>query len=136
MKPYKLNMTRPEFLCVCADRDSDNITMKDLQKLLPASRDLIYCIYTVLMDSNISSSDIISVDMDNENGAVIQFYHKSVAKKVKENFSKKKIIIGDKEYKASVKHKSNCVFVAVELMNPEVLDQPIIEFDVIMKMAE
>ena len=45
-------------------------------------------------------------------------------------------MIGDKEYKASVKHKSNCVFIVIELMNPEVLNQPIIEFDVIMKMAE
>lgn len=130
-KQYKLNMTRPEFLSsfILEDPEKRVYSFEELARLIPASHDLIYCTYCVLMESNIYQSDMEFVNADDEDNIVIRLRDKATAKRVKETCNKEKIRIGEKKYKLIVDVKGPHVYVSIKLTNPEVLQNTIMQVD-------
>lgn len=131
-KKYKMNMTRPEFLStfILDDPDERVYSFKELEELIPASHDLIYCTYCALMDADIAKRDIEFVNADNEeNNVLIRLRNKEIAKRIKETCHKEKVRIGEKKYRLAIELKGSQVYVSVTLTNPEVLENTIIQTD-------
>ena len=130
-KPYKMNMTRPEFLStfLLDDPDEKVYSFEELSRLIPACLDLIYCTYCALIEANIFQSDIEYVNADDEDTVMIKLHKKELAKKIKDTCHKDKVRIGEKIYKLKVDHKNSTIFVSIKLTNPEVLENTIMQVD-------
>ena len=93
MKKYKVNLTRPEFMNVFLD----NYTMETMDPIIPDQCNLIYTIYSVLLESNLKRSDIKQVSCDGET-VVVKLSSKTMVKDVVSKFHKEIIRFGVKYY--------------------------------------
>lgn len=110
MKKYKMNTTRPEFLLqMMVDGKYNKLSMDDLKKALYDSNHVSYCVYTAIMESDISLEDIVFIDSDGET-VVIHFKHKSDAKRVKEECNKEFIKYGTKVYQVHLKVRDSYLY--------------------------
>lgn len=136
-KPYKLNMTRPEFLTTfIADSDNHLYSISELREIIPASHDMIYCTYCALIEADIHKSDISYVNADADNSVVIKLRDKDIARKIKETCHKDTVRIGEKKYKLHVSQKGSHIFIEIKLTNPEVLENNIIQMDQYSEMSK
>ncbi len=67
---HKLNITRPTFLLQLMGGDVDRLTNDSMRDPLWNNTALSYCAYTVLMEANVSESQIDRVSDDGESVAV------------------------------------------------------------------
>lgn len=115
MKSYKLNMTRPEFLkkFLTDSDDTRDITLEDLERILPGCANLIYVCYSCIMECNLEKSDITYVNCD-QDSVVIRVSSKQLAKQIRENSHKERYRLGINYFKAKVKIDNTYVFVSIE----------------------
>ena len=104
-------MTRPEFL----DKFIDEYTVDGIGKVIPDQSNLIYAIYTVLLESNLSRTDILQVDCDDQS-IVVKLSSKDLAKSVKSKFNQETIRFGYDLYKMNVKLDKSYIYVDLELI--------------------
>lgn len=113
-KLHKLNMTRPEFLLkFITDGEEELLTLDELQRVLPVSHDLIYCTYTVLMESDLRASDIPFVSNDGDT-IVLKFSAKKKAREIAKENPYDTIRLGVKIYDINVKAKESYLFISIE----------------------
>lgn len=98
MKNHKVNLTRPEFMDVFLD----GYTMETMDPVIPDQCNLIYTIYSVLLESDLKRSDIKQVSCDGET-VVVKLSSKSMVKEVVSKFHKEIIRFGVKYYKIHIK---------------------------------
>lgn len=110
MKKYKMNTTRPEFLLqLMAEGIVDNLSVDAMKRVLYESNHVSYCVYTAIMESDISLDDITFADTDGET-VVIHFKKKSIAKRVKEECNKDYIKYGTKVYQVHLKVRDDYLY--------------------------
>lgn len=112
MKKYKVNLTRPEFMDVFLD----NYTMETMDPIIPDQCNLIYTIYSVLLESNLKRSDIKQVSCDGET-VVVKLSSKTMVKDVVSKFHKEIIRFGVKYYKIHM--KTDRCYLYVDLIETE-----------------
>ena len=108
-KKYKMNMTRPEFLDLFIDEYNEAC----IGKIIPDQSNLIYAMYTVLLESDLMKSNIEQVDYD-DNTIVVKMSHKTIAKEVKENYHGETIRFGYDTYNLHVKVDKVYVYVTLD----------------------
>lgn len=117
MRKHKLNMTRPEFLLkfLTSSEDPLDITMDDMEHVIPKGSKLIYACYNCIIDCNLHKNDITYVNIDDDDTLVIKLSSKAIAKQIKENYNKEMIRFGDKMYKLHIKIDGTYLFVSIEV---------------------
>lgn len=115
MKDYKLNMTRPEFLKkFLTDTDSiKDITLEDLERILPGCANLIYVCYSCIMECDLEKSDITYVNCDGES-VVIRLANKQLVKQIKAACHKTRYRLGLNYFIAKIKTDGTYVFVSID----------------------
>lgn len=127
MKRHKLNMTRPEFMNQLLTHCDDSYVIQedDLKSTVGTPGDIQYCAYTVLMEFNLKTSDILYVNKDEES-VVVKLPSKSLAKEIKEAWNKELMRIGLMMYRVKVKADGPYVIISVsldhEITDPRELD--------------
>ena len=114
MNTHKLKMTRPEFLkkFLTESGNSHDITMEDLERVVPGSSKLIYTAYTIIMEQDADSKDIKYVNCDDDS-VVIKFASKNIVKDIKESWHKEMIRLGAYFYKIKVKTDGLLVYISI-----------------------
>lgn len=97
-KKYKMDMSRPEFL----DLFIEEYTETEIGKVIPSQSNLIYTMYTVILESDLARSNIESVSYDEET-VVVKFKNKSTAKEVRDRYKKETIRLGYDIYQIDIK---------------------------------
>lgn len=113
-KKHKMNMTRPEFL----DLFIDSYTEESIEKIIPEQSNLIYTMYSVLLESDLVRSNIEQVDYDDET-AVVKLSSKAVAKEVRDNFQGETIRFGYETYEIHIKVDKAYLYVTLEKIADE-----------------
>ena len=118
MKKYKLNLTRPEFM----ESFLDDINKESLDPIIPEQTNLIYTIYSVLLESDLKKSDIKQVSCDGET-IVVKLASKSMVNNVVSKFHKELIRFGFDYYHINIKTDKCYLFVDLTKTG-SVLDDP------------
>lgn len=115
MKSYKLNMTRPEFLkkFLTDSDDISDITMADMERIIPGCSNLIYVCYSCIMECDLDKSDITYVNCDGES-VVIRLANKQLVKQVKAACHKERYRLGMNWFTAKVKTDGTYVFISID----------------------
>lgn len=125
MRDYKLRMTRPEFLAAFVEGRNIFRSIQQISELLPDHYDTIYCVYSAIMNADISADDIKYVQVDDEENIIIKLQNKAIAKQIKNTCKNKQVRLGDRYYDVTLKIKDVYVYADVKLRNPEALDHMI-----------
>lgn len=104
-----MKMTRPEFM----DRFIEEYTEESVAKVIPEQSNLIYAIYSVLLESDLDQSDIKQVNCDNET-VVVKLSSKELAKSVRNKFHDDTIRFGYITYKLNIKVDKSYLYVDLE----------------------
>lgn len=113
--PNKLNMTRPEFF----DKFIEKYTEDGISAVVPSQVNLIYAIYSVLLESDLHESDIKQVSCDNET-VVVKLADKTMVKEVRQRYNKETIRFGFRWYEIKIKTEKTYLYLTlVEIPDPE-----------------
>lgn len=114
MNTHKLKMTRPEFLkkFLTNSENSNDITMEDLERVVPGSSKLIYAAYTVIMEQDLEPTDIKYVNCDDES-VMIKCASKSIVKSIKATWHKQTIRLGAYFYRIKVKIDGLYLYISI-----------------------
>lgn len=104
-----MNMTRPEFL----DLFIDSYTEESIGKIIPDRSNLIYTMYSVLLESDLFRSNIEQVDYDSDT-VVVKMNNKITAKEVRDNFQGETIRFGYEIYEIHIKVDKAYLYVTLE----------------------
>lgn len=112
MAKYKLDVTRPTFSL----RTMDITSIVDLPERslddICGNHILTYCVYTVLMETNVHNNEMSSVTCD-EDSVAIRFIDKDTADKIGRKCNKSKVRFGHKKYRVHVKRRDEYLIFTV-----------------------
>ena len=109
-----MNMTRPEFL----DLFIEEYTEEKIGKIIPEQSNLIYAMYSVLLESDLVRSNIEQVDYDSDT-IVVKMNNKNTAKEVKDNYQNETLRFGYDTYKIHIKLDKAYLYVTLEKIEEE-----------------
>ena len=107
-----MNMTRPEFM----DLFIDEYTEEKVGKIIPEQSNLIYTMYSVLLESDLVRNNIKQVDYDSDT-IVVKMNDKETAKEIKDNFQGETIRFGYDMYQIHIKLDKAYLYVTLEKLD-------------------
>lgn len=113
MKPFKLKVTRPEFLLLLMGGHVGSLNMTNMRKTMYDTTALSYCAYTVLMDTDVDPDDIETAHNDGESIA-LAFYSKRKAKEVKNLCNKEMVRYGNHLYTIHLKVRDRYLIAEID----------------------
>lgn len=113
MKPFKLKVTRPEFLLLLMGGHVGSLNMTNMRKTMYDTTALSYCAYTVLMDADVDPDDIETAHNDGESIA-LAFYSKRKAKEVKNLCNKETVRYGNHLYTMHLKVRDRYLIAEID----------------------
>lgn len=106
-----MDMSRPEFL----DLFIEEYTETEIGKVIPSQTNLIYTMYTVILESDLARSNIESVSYDEET-VVVKFKNKSTAKEVRDKYKKETIRLGYDIYQIDIKVDKAYMYISLNFI--------------------
>lgn len=114
----KLKMTRPQFLTKFFTGELEDLTLEDIQAILPGLYKEIYCCYSLMKKYDFDKSVIIAANIDQETHSIgIEMESAKYPKLLKDECNRAAMTIGATEYLIKVKAKKNFAFIEFLLLS-------------------